>query len=41
MRGATRLIMFNGNMNAIRFGKIIEAGLVPFVKTCFPDGHHL
>ena len=41
MRGATRIIMFNGIMNAIRFGKIVEAGLVPFVTTCFPDGHRL
>ena len=41
MRGATRLIMFKGNMNAIRYGKIVEAGLVPFVRTIFPDGHRL
>lgn len=40
-RGATRLVMFTGNMNAIRYGKIIETGLVPFVKTCFPAGHRL
>ena len=31
--------MFKGNMNAIRYGKIVEAGLVPFVRTIFPDGH--
>ena len=41
MRGATRLVMFTGNMNAIRYGKIIEASLVPFVRTCYPDGHRL
>ena len=41
MRGATRLIMFKGNMNAIRYGKIVEAGLVPFVRAIFPDGHRL
>ena len=41
MRGATRIIMFTGNMNAIRYGKVVEAGLVPFIKTCFPDGHRL
>ena len=40
-RGATRIIMFNGIMNAIKFGKIIESGLVPFVKSIFPDGHRL
>lgn len=41
MRGTTRLVMFTGNMNAVRFGKIIEAALVPFVRTCYPDGHRL
>ena len=35
-RGATKIIMFNGIMNAIKFGKIIETGLVPFVKAFFP-----
>ena len=40
-RGATRLIIFTGTMNAIKFGKILEASLVPFVRTCFPDGHRL
>jgi len=34
-RGATRIIMFNGIMNAIKFAKIIETGLVPFVKAFF------
>ena len=41
MRGATRLIMFKGNMNAIRYGKIIETGLVPFVRQFFQDEHQL
>ena len=40
-RGATRLIIFTGTMIAIKFGKILEASLVPFVRTCFPDGHRL
>ena len=35
MRGATHLIMFKGNMNAIRYDKIVEAGLVSFVKRVF------
>jgi len=38
-RGATRKIMFTGNMNAIRYGKILEEFLVPFVRACFPAGH--
>ena len=33
--------MFTGNMNTMRYGKIIEASLVPFVRTCYPDGHRL
>ena len=41
MREATRLIMFKGNMNAIKYGKIVEAGLVPFIRTVYPDGHRL
>ena len=41
VRGPTRIIIFTGKMNAIRYGKIIEAGLVPFVRTYFPDGHRL
>ena len=41
IRGPTRIIMFTGKMDAIRYGKIVEAGLVPFVRTCFPDGHRL
>ena len=40
-RGATCIVMFNGIMNAVRYGKIIEASLVSFVRTYFPDGHRL
>ena len=41
MRGATRLVMFTGIMNAIKYGQILETGLVPFLRTCFPDGVRL
>jgi len=41
MRGATQLVMFSGIMNAPRYGEILETGLVPFIKTCYPDGHRL
>ena len=34
-------IMFGGTMNSVKYGKTIEAGLVPFVRTSFPDGHRL
>ena len=40
-RGAIRIIMFNGIMNAIKFDKIIEFGLVLFVKSFFLNGHRL
>lgn len=40
-RGATRIVMFSGTMNAIKYGKIIEARLVPFVWAFFPDEHRL
>ena len=41
MRGTTRLIMFKSNMNAIKYGRIVEAGLVPFIRTVYSDGHRL
>ena len=41
MQGATCLVMFTGIMNAVRYGKILESNLVPFIKTYFPDGHQL
>ena len=41
MRGATRLVMFTGIMNAIKYGQILETGLVPFLRTCFPDDARL
>lgn len=41
IRGATKIVIFSGKMNAIEFGKILEASLVPFVQVCYPDGHRL
>jgi len=38
---ATRLVMFTGIMNAVRYGKILESSLVPFIKTYFPDDYRL
>lgn len=40
-KGATRIIMFTGNMNAERFKRILEAGLIPFINDLFPTGHRL
>lgn len=40
-RGATRVIMFTGIMNAQRLAVIFEAGLLPFIEEKFRDGHRL
>ena len=39
MKGATPLIMFTENLTAVRFAKILEAGLIPFVRSKFPNKH--
>jgi len=41
VKGATKLVMFTGILNAKRLGKVYEAGLLPFVNKNFPDGHRL
>ena len=41
VRGATRIIMFTGIMDAPKYVKILEIGLVPFITKCFPEGHRL
>ena len=41
VRGATKVIMFTGNMNAERLGIILEAGLLPFIADKFSSGHRL
>ena len=38
-RGATSIVMFSGIMDAPRYQQILEAGLLPFLSECFPDGH--
>ena len=40
-KGATRIVMFTGNMNAQRFKRILEVGLIPFINELFPMGHRL
>ena len=40
-KGATRIIMFTGTMNAVRLGTILEAGLLPFIAEKFSHGHRL
>ena len=33
--------MFTGIMNAEKLGKVLEAGLLPFIRDRYPDGHRL
>ena len=40
-RGATSIIMFTGIMNAQRLGQVLQAGLLPFIRDHYPDGHRL
>ena len=37
----TQIIMFSGNMDAICYGKILRASLLPFIQQCHPRGHCL
>ena len=41
IKGATRIVIFTGIMNAPRFAKILQASLVPFLRKHFPEGHRL
>ena len=40
-RGASKLVVFIGKLNATRLIKIYEASLVPFIKSTYPEGHRL
>ena len=40
-KGVTNIIMFTGNMNAMRLEEILRAGLLPFIEEYFPEGHRL
>ena len=40
-KGATRMIMFLGIMNAVWLGTILEAGLLPFIAEKLSRGHCL
>ena len=41
LRGATKVIMFSGIMNAERLRVVLEAGLLPCIQEHFSDGHRL
>lgn len=39
-RGLTRVLIFSGNMDATFYvNEILEKTLLPFIESCFPDGH--
>ena len=40
-RGATNIVMFDGIMTAMRYGDILSASLVPFIKEKYPSSHRL
>lgn len=40
-KGATRIVMFNGILNAERLSTILQNALVPFIKKYYPAGHRL
>ena len=40
-RGATKIVMFTGIMDAPRLKQILEVGLLPFIQEVYPDGHRL
>ncbi len=40
-RGATKIVLFKANMTATRYTQILDASLIPFVTSAFPDGHRL
>ena len=38
-RGATKIVIFTGTMTATRYVEILECGLLPFLKSHFPNFH--
>ena len=40
-RGATQLVIFDGIMNATRYGDILKASLVPLIRKPYPEGPRL
>ena len=40
-RGATDVIMFTGIMDSQRLSRVLEVGLLPFLRRYYPDGHRL
>ena len=40
-QGATKIVIFTGIMNAIRYSQILSTSLLPFIRECYPEGHRL
>ena len=41
MRGATKIVMFTGIMDAQKLQHVLEVGLLPFIRERFPRSHRL
>lgn len=40
-QGATKVVIFSGIMNAVRYGQILDSSLLQFIDECYPEGHRL
>ena len=40
-KGASRVVMFTGILNAVRLAEVLKAGLLPFIRENFTSGHCL
>ena len=40
-RGATSIVIFDGTMTATRYGDILTASLLPFIREKYPQSHRL
>ena len=38
---ATQLVMFSGKLRATKYGDILLASCLPFIKECYPECHRL
>jgi len=38
-RGAACIVIFTGINDAVCFGQILNASLIPFIEQCFPNGY--
>ena len=39
--GATQIVLFSEIMNAIKYGDILSASILPHIRKSYPEGHRL